>query len=242
MSGADVYRASVCLNGAWFPYRLIRSSRRRRVIVTVAEDGGLEVRAPFGASSEAIEALLSSEAGRLSALLIRGRGNRQPPDRCRPMLTGRRLPFLDEQLYLVVRAGDSPRAYRDRQELWLHSPTMTADDVRTILESWYRQQAWLYLPPRLRQLAEEVGVQPTRVTIRSQKTRWGSCSTRGTISLNWRLMLVPSVLADYVLVHELCHLRHLDHSPRFWALLSTLIPNYREHRCALREATACLPF
>lgn len=157
-------------------------------------------------------------------------------------MTGRTLPLLDEQLCLQLRIADCPRAYRDGQKLWLHSPSTADDDLRSVLESWYRQQAWLYLPLRLRQFAEDLRVRPTRITVRSQKTRWGSCSMRGTISLNWRLMLLPSDLADYVLIHELCHLRHLDHSPRFWALVSTLLPDYHERRCALRTVNAFLPF
>jgi predicted metal-dependent hydrolase len=157
-------------------------------------------------------------------------------------MTGRILPLLDEQLHLVIKAADSPRTYREGSALWLHLPSTGAEELKPVLESWYRQQAWLHLPLRLRHFAENLGVRPTRITVRSQKTRWGSCSVRGTISLNWRLMLLPSVLADYVLAHELCHLRHLDHSPRFWALLSTLMPDYRERRFALRKVNASLPW
>jgi predicted metal-dependent hydrolase len=171
-------------------------------------------------------------------LVLAAHSNREAPS---SVTIGQTLPLLDERLRLVVKVAHSPRAYRHGQELCLHSPSAAKEKLTPILESWYRNQAWLYLPLRLRQLAEQLDVQPSRITIRSQKTRWGSCSAYGTISLNWRLMLLPSVLTDYVLVHELCHLRHLDHSPRFWSLLSTLVPLYREHRSALRKASASLP-
>ncbi|MFZ0254375.1 MAG: SprT family zinc-dependent metalloprotease [Gammaproteobacteria bacterium] len=206
----------------------------------ITNNGHLEVRAPIDLSSKAIEALLLSEASGLAQALTAARGNCQPIHP--PVMTGRMLPLLDERLCLVVRAAGSPRIYRNGQELWLHSPSAATEKLTSVLESWYQQQAWLFLPPRLRQLAEQLGVRPTRVTVRSQKTRWGSCSIRGTISLNWRLMLLPSVLADYVLAHELCHLRHLDHSSHFWALLSTLVPDYRKHRSALRQVSASLPW
>ena len=156
-------------------------------------------------------------------------------------MASRTLPFLDDRLFLVVKAGSFPRAYREEQCLWLFLPSNRPDTVRPVVEGWYRRQAWLYLPLRLRQLAQQVGLGPSRITVRSQKTRWGSCSTRGTISLNWRLMMIPSTLVDYVLTHELCHLQHLDHSARFWALLGKLIPDYRERRSALRKASSSLP-
>ena len=159
-----------------------------------------------------------------------------------PAVTRKTLPLLDERLCLLVTVANSTRIYRNEQELWLHSPSAATEVLRPVLESWYRQQAWLYLPLRLRPLAEELGVRPSRITVRSQKTRWGSCSGSRTISLNWRLMLLPSLLVDYVLAHELCHLRHLNHSCRFWALLGTLIPDYRERRFALRQTKASLPF
>ena len=79
-----------------------------------------------------------------------------------------------------------------------------------------------------------------RVTIRQQKTRWGSCSSQGTICLNWRLLLLPSDLCDYVLVHELCHLRHLDHSAKFWSLVESVFPDYEERERRLESLQGTL--
>lgn len=158
-----------------------------------------------------------------------------------PLATGRILPLLDERLRLVVNRSDCLRVYRDGQELWLYAPQSADGKLTPVLESWYRSQAWLHLPGRLLKLAKELGTRPTKLTIRSQQTVWGSCSARGTISLNWRLVLLPTVLADYVLAHELCHLRHLDHSSDFWALLSTLDPVYRQHRAALNQTRVTFP-
>jgi hypothetical protein len=83
--------------------------------------------------------------------------------------------------------------------------------------------------------APRLGVAYGRIAIRDQRTRWGSCSTRGTLSFNWRLVLAPPAVLEYVVVHELCHLREPSHSPRFWALLDAARPGYRPERAWLRR-------
>jgi predicted metal-dependent hydrolase len=90
------------------------------------------------------------------------------------------------------------------------------------------------LPARLYELADRHGLVVTAVSVRSQKTRWGSCGRNGHISLNWRLMLMPEWVRDYVLVHELMHLRRLDHSRKFWRLVEAACPEYRKARQWLR--------
>jgi predicted metal-dependent hydrolase len=83
--------------------------------------------------------------------------------------------------------------------------------------------------------AEALGVSYGRIEVRDQRTRWGSCSPRGTLSFNWRLALAPLEVLDYVVVHELCHLREANHSPRFWRLVAERRPDWREQRAWLRE-------
>ena len=96
------------------------------------------------------------------------------------------------------------------------------------------------LPDRLRAMAARLGVQVARISIRDQRTRWGSCGRNGHITLNWRLLLMPDWVADYVLVHELMHLRRLDHSPAYWALVEDAYPRFREARSWLRHHAAQL--
>jgi predicted metal-dependent hydrolase len=110
-------------------------------------------------------------------------------------------------------------------------PRLTADELRALQDRARRE-----LPPRLLELAEQCGVVVTRVSIRNQRWRWGSCSRRGHICLNWRLATMPADVRDYVLVHELMHLKRMDHSPKFWKLVADVCPDYQAARAYLRAS------
>jgi predicted metal-dependent hydrolase len=132
--------------------------------------------------------------------------------------------FVDSQRAWVEAQRE--RAERTRQPLDRHLP----EDMVAAL----RARALNELPPRLMQLAAAHGLTVRRVSIRNQKWRWGSCSRNGHICLNWRLVQMPDWVRDYVLIHELMHLRRLDHSTRFWALVATACPRQHEARGWLR--------
>jgi predicted metal-dependent hydrolase len=102
--------------------------------------------------------------------------------------------------------------------------------LRPLIECWYRRQAEARLPAMLMALARQHAIQVTRVTVRDQRSRWGACSSKGAITLNWRLMCVPAFVREYVLLHELMHRRELNHSRRFWRLVAACCPQHREAR------------
>lgn len=106
---------------------------------------------------------------------------------------------------------------------------------RTALEKRYKEAARSYIPKRVAYYHDMTGGTYQRIAIRDQKTRWGSCSSKGTLSFNWRLMLAPPAVLDYVVVHELCHLTHMDHSPAFWQAVEAVCPDYRDLRKWLKE-------
>jgi predicted metal-dependent hydrolase len=108
-------------------------------------------------------------------------------------------------------------------------------DPRHVSEVEARRAARELVAMLIDEEAPEIGVEPARVQIRDQRSRWGSCSTRGTLSFNWRLVLAPFDVLDYVVVHELCHLREPNHSRRFWKLVEQRRPDWREQRDWLHE-------
>jgi predicted metal-dependent hydrolase len=115
-----------------------------------------------------------------------------------------------------------------------------AGDPLPALERWYRAQARKEVAPRLDAAVARAGTRYTRLTIRGQRTRWASCSAAGAMSFNWRLLLAPEPVLDYVVEHEVCHLEVMDHSPRFWRLLESRVPDWRRHAGWLRRYGATL--
>lgn len=109
------------------------------------------------------------------------------------------------------------------------------------VEDWLKKQARTAITRRINALAEDLGVKVSRITVRDATSRWGSCSTTGAISLSWRLIMAPNSVLNYVAAHEVAHLREMNHSRRFWALVETLYAGHRAARRDLRRAGAALP-
>ena len=147
---------------------------------------------------------------------------------------------------LVVRAPRQAtqaqiEAFLKKHEGWIQEhwgkaqeaaalPPFTAEELRALA-----QQAAEDLPLRLRRFAPQVGVRYGQVTIRNQKTKWGSCTAQGNLNFNCLLMLCPPEVRDYVVVHELCHRKEMNHSPRFWAMVEAILPDYRQRRQWLKD-------
>ena len=126
--------------------------------------------------------------------------------------------------YLEIRAKKNSRPHSDLSAV-----------QRSALENRYKEAARTYIPKRVAYFNTMTGGSYSRISIRDQKTRWGSCSSKGTLSFNWRLMLAPPSILDYVVVHELCHLTHMNHSPAFWQAVDAVYPDYKNARKWLKE-------
>jgi predicted metal-dependent hydrolase len=213
------------------PYSIRRSERARRVRVTVDATRGVEVvlprRAPEREAAAAIRELRPWIERRVREL-----------DRARALINARgsTVPYLGRALWLRPERGRA-RVHRRGDELLV--PAEPAERLAA-LERWYRRAAFGEIAPRLGRACAETGLSYERLTIRGQRTRWASCSRSGTMSFNWRLLLAPEPVLDYVVWHEVCHLKIMDHSPRFWALLGSHWPDYREHLRWLRRHGATL--
>jgi predicted metal-dependent hydrolase len=212
------------------PYRIRRSDRARRIRVTVDAARGVEIVLPRRATEREAAAAISElspwiqrrwrEVGRVRAV-VAARGDT--------------VPYLGQALSLVREAGRT-RVHRRGEMLLVPEGEAAAPAI----ERWYRRRAQEEIPPRLDDACAAAGGAWTKLTIRGQRTRWASCSRSGAMSFNWRLLLAPEPVLDYVVWHEVCHLHVMDHSPRFWNLLARYCPDYREHQRWLKRHGATL--
>jgi hypothetical protein len=212
-----------------FDYTIRRSERARRTRVTVDPARGVEVVLPRRASARDAAAAVSELSPWIERRL-------REVERARASVAARgdTVPYLGQTLALVEQPG-RVRVHRRGSAL-----LVPAEDRAPALERWYRRAARDEVAARLDRACQSAGFEYTRLTIRGQRTRWASCSREGAMSFNWRLLLAPEAVLDYVVWHEVCHLKVMDHSPRFWALLARHCPDYREHSRWLKRHGATL--
>jgi predicted metal-dependent hydrolase len=220
-----------------FEYTIRRSDRARRVRVRVdPRDGSVEVVLPRRAAArEAASAVveLGGWIARRRAEVARSQAH------VAATRAGGTVPYLGADLVLRPEPGRT-RVHRRGDVLLVPDAEPGSPVMRAALERWYRRQARAEIAPRLDAAAAAIGCEYTKLTIRDQRTRWGSCSSSGAMSFNWRLLLAPEVVLEYVVRHEAAHLAVMDHSPRFWAAMARLMPGYEVPRRWLRDHGATL--
>lgn len=218
------------------PYTVRRSDRARRARIQVTA-AGVEVVVPRRLPLAEVEPFVASKRAWIDRTLLRMRA--AEAERPRPRLEdGGEVPLLGERLRLRVRVEPGRRrAHVARRggalEVAVAEPG--PDAVRAALERWYRAQARLEVARRLDAAVARAGQRYASLQIRGQRSRWASCSARGGMSFNWRLLLAPPEILDYVVEHEVAHLEVHDHSQHFWDLLAARRPGYRAEERWLRD-------
>jgi predicted metal-dependent hydrolase len=227
-----VVTTSTLLDGQAVNYILHRSPGRRRISLSV-DERGLRVGAPLRASLREIETLLRDHARWVIRKLSEWNDKRVP---VRRWATGETLAYLGLPLKLEVAQGERGVALMPPQ-LQIRAPDPAAASVEALTTHWLRTQALDHFHQRIAHFRPRVTLDATGVTLRlsNARGRWGSCHVSGRISLSWRLIHFPQHLIDYVVVHELAHLREMNHSPRFWAVVGSVIPDYAARRREIRR-------
>lgn len=198
----------------------VRVRRARRYILRVRPDGTLRVTVPSGGSRREAEQFVRKHQRWIRRERDRVQGERAP----REWRDGSEILLRGDAVQIMVerRADTAVVSYGERTLV-----TAAADDVRAAVERDLRDLAKSELVPRLQQLAAEHNLQPGVITVRNQRSRWGSCARSGNIALNFRLVQMPADVRDYVLLHELMHIRQQNHSRRFWKLVESVCPEFR---------------
>ena len=230
-------RAAISLNltKQSFDYSLRVSKRARHVRLAVKPFVGLEVVIPKRFPRHQIDRILQQHGDWITKQLQLHAMSFNPlqlPGQIRLRLTG-------QDITVNYHHSQQPQLQQSGQLLTISHQQQ--EQALELLRQWLRRQARQQLAPRLQALADELGFSYQRVTIRSQKSRWGSCSSRGTISLNDQLMFLPADTVRYLMIHELCHTRQLNHSTAFWQLVAGCCPDYQTHEQILNRGRDLVP-
>ncbi|TDJ27233.1 MAG: M48 family peptidase [Gammaproteobacteria bacterium] len=218
-----------------FEYSLRVSHRAKHAKLLIKPYGGLEVVIPRRFPKYAVERLIRQHQGWITRQL-----EKRPPLDPTPELPGVINLSIDGSCTDITYHPNANCTRVDIPgQLWVKKETYQGS-IRQ-LRRWIRREAWRRLPPMLDRLVQKTGLEYIKITIRSQKTRWGSCSSNGTISLNDQLLFVPHATAEYLMIHELCHRQHLNHSSNFWRLVNRHCPDYATHEAILNQARKTIP-
>jgi predicted metal-dependent hydrolase len=210
-------------------YVLVRRRGRRGVGLKVDENG-LTVSAPVSLAVSRVESAVRASEAWVLRKIDEWRGRKAPEV---AWTDGATVPYLGGRLVLRTTAGRRARADLVGAELRVATPTGAAAEIRRAVIAWYKREAGVVLAERTLWLARHAGLEPPRVFISPALTRWGSCNTRREVRLAWRLVKAPARLADYVICHELAHLKHMNHSRAFWAEVERQCPDYKARRAEL---------
>ena len=244
----------ITLNNIEITYTLTKS-RRKSLAIQIKPDMSVHVKAPYFVSQREIESYISRQADWIFKNIDRYSQRLEEQEKARGIdmerqyISGETLLFLGKDYTLIVAEVNKKRPTVRINELGgeiilgLNSDKIlstTTKAKKAIIESWYRKQAKEYIHEKVAYFAQILDLEYGNVRIKDQKSLWGSCSAKGNLNFNWRIILAPEVVVDYLVIHELCHLRHMNHSADFWRLVESLQPKYKYNRKWLKDNTLVL--
>lgn len=216
----------VCLPEGSAEYELVRTGRRD-VLMKALPQRKTRVYAPGWVPLKELDAMVAEHWAEISAIHRALDADLARQRREHPLKDGATMQIAGRTVTLRRKQGARARAELLQEELWLTAPPDASEEqLRSLLKACLSRYALAYIRQRLEIYGPRIGETPGRVTVRDQKSRWGSCSSKRNLNFHWKLVLAPPEALDYVVVHELCHLREFSHSPKFWNLVESHFPEY----------------
>ena len=228
-----------------FEFSIARSARRRTVSIEVRA-ANVVIRAPLNVANTFLMGFLQQKAAWVRAKIAEQQVTlaAQPPTTVYGQ--GTHIPFMNETLGLVIGRGSRAAITRIGAQLHILLSTrvrMTEQEqIRALLARWYQQQALHILTRKTGEVCARAGLSYTSVKVRATRSKWGHCTSKGVIQYNWQILLAPEAIVDYLVAHEVSHLRHQNHSADFWALVTSLCPSCKADRAWLKAKGATLCF
>ena len=233
---AVVEQRSIQLAGKPVTYTLKRTGRRRSIGLRI-DDRGLTVNMPLRASEKWLHSVLQEKAAWVVEKLESWQAKKPAPQQ---WVDGEPILYRGESfmLRIIPSLFDAPPQLHGTQLIVHVSKTDNPAVIEKSIMRWYRHEALQLFTECIAHFAPLLNVNPNEIKLSSARTQWGSCTTHGTVRLNWQLIKMPLHLVDYVVVHELAHLREMNHSAAFWNVVETACPDYAKRRGELRKWSA----
>lgn len=207
----------------------LQRGKRKTIEVAILSGGKVRVRAPEQMSEAAVRRFLKEKAPWISEQLERIKAEKERWIQTR-FQDGNHFYYLGEALVLLSGKAQGEAVRQSANHLVIDRNIKSPRKRQEQLEQWYRKRAKENIESRVRFYARRVGEMPNKVTVKTQKSRWGSCSSLGNLNFNWKLIMLPQEIIDYVVVHELCHLKEMNHSRNFWDQVGRVLPDYRKDK------------
>jgi len=236
---ALVEKRTTSINHQTITYTLRRSFRARHARLEISRRTGLIVIVPRSYNISRLPGLLKLKEQWISKNLTRF--HTQPPPAPKKLKSGDTIPYLGLDLELVQQEDHQVDSIFLQGNRLAISPDLFHNGLlEPALEQWYRGEAARLITEKADRLGLQMGINYRRIGIRGQKTRWGSCSRKKNLSFNWKLIMAPEPVVEYVVIHELLHLKEMNHSKKFWELVARYCPGWREHKKWLKQHEADL--
>ena len=211
------------------PVEVVRTKRKKTASIEI-KDGLIRVLVPNSLTDKRVNSLLEERASWINKK-IRLQAE-MPSYKAKEYVNGETFTYLGRNYRLkLVNSGLTETRLKNG---YLEVPAQGEKAIHASLTDWYTSHALAKLQEKTRRYAKTLNVEPSSVTVKDYKSRWGSCSTSGDITYNWRIIMAPHRIVDYVVIHELCHLVEHNHSDKYWKQVESLVPDYRERRAWLK--------
>jgi len=210
---------------------LITRTKRKKTISISVKDGNVEVKAPFNLNQNEIDAFILKKEKWIKNKILLQKSIKKPPEK--KFINGEVFKFLGKNLKLKINISDAKKTYIKNDYICLDLKNNTKnkkEKIKKELQLFYRSSSERILKEKTLTESKKMNLKVKEIKVRSYKNRWGSCSSNGNISYNWKLIMAPEKIIDYVIIHELCHLIHFNHSRDYWGEVSKKLPNYRESK------------
>lgn len=223
------------ISGDGFTAEVIRTNRKKTIAIKIA-DGRVVLRVPKKTRRNDLKTLIDGKSRWIQEKLLYQQTNPRPAPKS--FVTGELFGYQGISYPLKVETGRARRVKLDGDCIGVRVPTSVRKQsqyVATALTDWYRKEALIRLEQRVAYFSSILEVEPLSIGVRTYKARWGSCSIEGRLMFNWKIILAPEKILDYLVVHELCHLIEHNHSRAFWNHVEAVLPDYRESKKWLRD-------